>query len=115
MADVQAALARLADPTGTSNGATSTWNSFTASTGMGRARAWPPGLPISASPKTSLLTPPSKSMVKETRFSQPTSSVLADLLLVKATLRLWVEPSAKVPVSTKSPLSRQMLAAQSKL
>ena len=46
-------------PWRTSNGATSTWNSLIASTEMGRALAWPPGEPISASPKTSLLTPPS--------------------------------------------------------
>ncbi len=58
-------------PWRTSNGAMRTWYSFTASIEMGWALAWPPGVPLAASPKTSLFTPPSIWMLLKRLFCPP--------------------------------------------
>ena len=59
--DLVTALTRppVKPPCRTSNGAISTWYSLIASTEIGCAFAWPPGVPPAASPNRSLFTPPS--------------------------------------------------------
>src|SRR3989449_7410816 len=58
-------------PSRTSNGAISTWYSLSASTEMGCAFAWPPGVPLAASPNRSLFTPPSIWMLLKRLFWPP--------------------------------------------
>jgi hypothetical protein len=55
-------------PWRTSNGATRTWNSLIASTEIGLAFDWPPGVPEPARPNRSLLTPPSIWMLLKRLF-----------------------------------------------